>query len=327
MDEDDDQPLPQLIGQFQKEDDANSTNSRTVVFSNIDDAPAAPPQGTNVVIPPLQTPYTGGFAPAVHYIEIENARWSVPYQTAPLDPTARCDSITQNDNRLSQSHCQYAVSKDRVAQAMEDLKQWRNDGLSLFYGGANGGIAGRDMRPMDDPHSSDCFATIYGNTYHEINNKYIGRYCAVSPSKEGDVVCIYPEYARVLEQPASIHSGTQLQDYGNWILDFSTLLGGGQSIIAPLGHIFPLIILGGLSYLPQRLPIDCKMISLPQVLMTLSKPWDPSIFYTKCTIEELLCSLPAIPAGTREDLSDKEGNLVLASDVDWSGDYYSWWLW
>ena len=105
MDEDDDQSLPRLIGQFQKEDDADSTNSRTVVFSNIDDSPIAPPQEPNVVIPPLQTPYTGGFAPAVHYIEIENARRSVPYQTAPLAPTARCDSIAQNDNSSYQSHC------------------------------------------------------------------------------------------------------------------------------------------------------------------------------------------------------------------------------
>ena len=62
------------------------------------------------------------------------------------------------------------------------------------------------------------------------------------------------------------------------------------------------------------------MSVLPQVLMTSSKPWDPSIYDTKCTIEELFCSLPAIPAGTCEDMYDKEGNIVCSDNVDYSSD-------
>ena len=224
-DEDNDQPLPRLIGQFQEEDDDNSTNPRTVIFTDIDET-YDPPREPDVVIPPLCTPYTSVFAPAIYYIEIENARCSVPYQSALLASTARCDYIVENDNLPSQSHHWWAVSRERVAQAMEALKQWRNDGLSLFDGGANGGIAGRDVRPTDDPHPSDHFATIYGITNHEINNKRIGCYCAVSLSKDGDCLWIYPEYARILEQPTFIHSGTQLWDYRNKISDFSTLVAG-----------------------------------------------------------------------------------------------------
>ena len=116
---------------------------------------------------------------------------------------------------------------------MEASKQQHKDGISIFDGRANGGIIGHDMRPMDDPHPSDCFATIYGITNHEINNKHIWCYCAVSPPKNVDCLCIYPEYARVPEQPTSIHSGTQLWDYGNKISDFSTLLGGTNANLLP----------------------------------------------------------------------------------------------
>ena len=127
------------------------------------------------------------------------------------------------------------------------------------------------MRSMDDSHPSDCFATIYGITDNKISNKLIERYCAVFPFKDGKCLCIYPEYARVLEQPTSINSGTQLQDYGNKNSDISTLLDCGQYLITPTGHIFPFIIEGGLCYLPQQLPTNCEMSVVLQVLMTLSK--------------------------------------------------------
>ena len=102
--DDNDQPQPCLIGNFQDEDDANTTNSRTVVFTNIDDT-HGPPQEPDIANPPLHTPYTGGFAPAIYFIEIENKRCSVPYQNAPLASTTHCDCIVNNDDCLSQSHC------------------------------------------------------------------------------------------------------------------------------------------------------------------------------------------------------------------------------
>ena len=117
--------------------------------------------------------------------------------------------------------------------------------------GANGGIVGMDMLPMDKPHFTDRTVHITGVGNHLINDKRIGRYCAVSPSSQGDTLCIYNEYARVTKQPTSIHSVTQLRDYKSQVHDCSTLLGGRQCIVSVCGRVFPLAINKGLPYLPQ----------------------------------------------------------------------------
>ena len=69
------------------------------------------------------------------------------------------------------------------------------------------------MQPMDEPYPSDWFATIFGITNHEVSNKHIKHYYAISSSKVGYCLCIYPEHAQVFEQPTSIHSMMQLQDF------------------------------------------------------------------------------------------------------------------
>ena len=178
-------------------------------------------------------------------------------------------------------------------------KRQRKKNLSLVDGGTNCGIAGHYMRPMDDPYPSDPFTIIFGVTHHVINNKRIVSYCAVSPSNYGYCLFIYPEYAQVFKQPTSIHSKIQIWYYSNNVSNFPALLGGSQSVITPTGHIFPLVIEGGLFYLSQHLPTDCEMRELPQVLMVSSRPWDP--------------------AGTRGDNYDTESNTVFSADIDATG--------
>lgn len=55
---------------------------------------------------------------------------------------------------------------------------------------------------------------------------------------------------------------------------------------------------------------------MSQVLMALSKSWDHSIYNSKFTIKEHLCNLPAILAGTHEDMYNKERNIALSAEVD-----------
>ena len=170
------------------------------------------------------------------------------------------------------------------------------------------------MREMDDSTANGRLVNITGVGNHLINQKRIGKFCSVSPgiTKDGilsDILCIWFEYARVIEQSTSIHSMVQLEDYGANISGKAIHLGGKQSIVTPCGTTFPLMIKKGLPYLPQRKPTDDEMNGgLPQVIMTSDKEWDPSIYDTTCTIDELLQSFP-VPKS--DDLYDARGNIVV----------------
>lgn len=223
----------------------------------------------DVVIPSLCTTFTGDYAPAVHHIETENAQHFVPYQDSPLASTARFNHLIDDGGCSTEAQQCWVLSQGKLSAA---LKQHQKKDIYLMNGGANGGITGHGMQPMNESYPSDQFDTIFSITDHEINNKHIGHYCTVSPSKDGDSLCIYLKYAQVLEQPTSIHYKIQLLDYGNKVSYISTLLGGEQSIITPTSCIFPLVIKGGLCYLPQQSPTDSEMYGLPQVLMISSKP-------------------------------------------------------
>ena len=139
---------------------------------DINDSPHEP----DVVIPSLCTPFTSGFTPAIHFIEIENARWFVPYKDVPLASTVHCDCLVDNNGCPIESHQWWIVSKGKLSEVMKATKHNFKQGLSLFDGGVNGSNAGHDMQPMDELYTSDQFATIFGITDHEISNKAL-LYC------------------------------------------------------------------------------------------------------------------------------------------------------
>ena len=59
---------------------------------------------------------------------------------------------------------------------------------------------------------------------------------------------------------------------------YSVKCGGGQRITTADGYIFPLSIKQGLPYLRMRPFTQSEYDTLPHVIMTSDKVWDPSIF-------------------------------------------------
>ena len=78
-------------------DDGNHNNGEPLppLMYSLDDASNdINVQGTpSGYVPPKWTPFTNGFCRAVYYITMENARRSIPYQEAPLAPSAKLDSL------------------------------------------------------------------------------------------------------------------------------------------------------------------------------------------------------------------------------------------
>ena len=219
----------------------------------------------------------------------------VPHQKTPLASTARCDQLPtyKRSGRREKN--------TNLFQLVKSNRQARRKVIIYLI-----------MVPMVVLQLVTCnlwMVSITGVGNHLIPQKRIGCYCAVSRSTMGDCLCIYAEYACVLEQPTSIHSVIQLEHYKNKVDDKHWLLNGTQSITNPTGKIFPLVFKNGLCYLPQQYPTDIKMVTLPQVIITSDEEGDPSIYTTNATMDEQINALPLISKGTHDDDYDEEGKL------------------
>ena len=171
---------------------------------------------------------------------------------------------------------------------------------------------------MNPSSHLDRHVNVTGGGDHTIKDIPIARFCAVSRSQHGNVLCIYHKYAGGRIQERTIHSKIQLADYGNKVDDNTMKLGGQQTIVAHGGHIFPLSMNNGLCYLEQRIPTDEEMHFLPQVIMTSDQVWDPSIYDDRISLSEHIKHLPSIPTGENEELYDIEGNLDIESSFSTS---------
>ena len=154
----------------------------------------------------------------------------------------------------------------------------RSHTASLVDRGANGGIAGNDVRLLPDlSHSAHRTVNIMGIDNHQLLDVPLVTVGGVSNSQKGPVILIFHQYAHYAKGK-SIHSPVQLEAYHNEVNDKSAKLpGGGQFIKTNDGYTFPLDICSGLPYLPLRPFSDTELETLPQVIMTGDCEWVPTL--------------------------------------------------
>ena len=151
----------------------------------------------------------------------------------------------------------------------------RKFGESLVDRGANGGLAGEDMRViMSSPHR---VVHVEGIDNHQVRDVPIVTAGGVLKTKDGEVVGIFHQYAHI-NKGASIHSSVQLEAYKQDVNDRSLRTPGGmQRILTVDGYEIPLNIRNGLPYLQIRPYTDHEFETLPHVIMTSDQDWDPSV--------------------------------------------------
>ena len=175
---------------------------------------------------------------------------------------------SDKDDSLQGTHSMtYNVSKGQLSSRLH---------LGLIDRGANGMVAGGDCTWIGGP-TMERFVSITGIDNHQMNNVKIGTVGALSVSQRGPVIQIYNEVA-YHGKNQSIISAVQLEHYRNNVSDKSVKCGGGQRITTADGYIFPLSIKQGLPYLRMRPFTQSEYDTLPHVIMTSDKVWDPSIF-------------------------------------------------
>jgi hypothetical protein len=146
--------------------------------------------------------------------------------------------------------------------------------MSLIDRGANGGVAGDDVRVILQTNRT---VDIKGIDNHHVNNIFIGTVGEVVQAQHGPVSAIMHQYA-LLSKGASIHSPSQAEWYKNDVNDkFLHVPGGLQHSTTLEGYIIPLAIKDGLAHLDIRPHTDHEFDTLPHVFLTSELEWDPTV--------------------------------------------------
>ena len=140
--------------------------------------------------------------------------------------------------------------------------------------GANGGLAGSDMRILSRS-SRKC--TVTGIDSHELQGLDVDQCAALVETNHGIVNLIMNEYA-CYGKGHTIHSSGQIEWFKNSVDDRSVQVGGKQRICTIDGYAMPLSCRGGLMYLSiLGKPTDKDLERYPAVHLTGPHEWDPSV--------------------------------------------------
>ena len=140
--------------------------------------------------------------------------------------------------------------------------------------GANGGLAGSDMRVI---HKTHCKINIQGIDNHEVTGLDVVTAATLLNTSQGKVIGIFNEYA-YLGKGSSIHSSGQLEWFKTNVDEKSVKVGGTQLITTLDGYSVPLLIRDGLAYATSLgKPTDQDMDTYPHVVFTSPDEWDPSV--------------------------------------------------
>ena len=173
------------------------------------------------------------------------------------------DTTPQRSINSVHTHLLYHVAQAKQAQHG-----------SLVDRGANGGLAGSDVRILSKS-SRKC--TVTGIDQHQINGLDIVQCAALVKTNHGYVNLIMNEYA-YYGKGHTIHSSGQIEWNKNQVDDRSVKVGGSQCITTLDGYSFPLKCTGGLMYLSiMGKPTDEELLKYPSVHLTSIHEWDPAV--------------------------------------------------
>ena len=140
--------------------------------------------------------------------------------------------------------------------------------------GANGGLAGSDMRVIHRTHRK---INIQGIDNHEVTGLDVVTAATLLNTSQGKVIGIFNEYA-YLGKGSSIHSSGQLEWFKTNVDEKSVKVGGTQLITTLDGYSVPLLIKDCLAYATSLgRPTDQDMDTYTHVFFTSPDEWDPSV--------------------------------------------------
>ena len=146
---------------------------------------------------------------------------------------------------------------------------------SLIDHGANGGVAGADVRVFT---TTDHAVNVQGISKHQVTDLKIVSAGGVVQTQKGPVIAIFNQYAHI-GTGKTIHLSIQLEEFGLKVNEKSVQVPGGlQRIEMPDGYVHTIRIKDGLPYVALCPYMDEEWKTLPHVHWTHDSDWDPAIF-------------------------------------------------
>ena len=230
-------------------------------------------------LPHKPTPQQTAKSQQVHtHQSDESTADSTKIETTPSDPLLAMvhQSIHPSDDEASDITKVLSAKRSRQIQVCKHyiFQHANHTNNQLVDRGANGGLAGSDMRVIYKTHRK---INISGIDNHEVNGLDVVTAAFLLNTSLGKVIGIFNEYAH-LGKGSSIHSSGQLEWFKTHVDEKSIKVGGTQLITTLDGYSVPLLIKDGLAYATSLgRPTDHDMDSYPHVFFTSPDEWDPSV--------------------------------------------------
>jgi hypothetical protein len=194
---------------------------------------------------------------------------------------------------------------------------------ALVDRGANGGIAGDDVRIID---KSGQFVDVQGIDNHQLVDIPLVTAGAVVRTQRGDIIAIMHQYAH-MGKGKTIHSSGQLEWFRQQVDDKSIRVGGQQRITTHEGYVIPINIRSGLPYVSMRPYTDTEWEDLPHVILTSPEVWSPNVLdHDLDDNEQWFDAISSLPEDITETLFDEYGDyrhkhvvnehMIHAPDLD-----------
>ena len=230
-------------------------------------------------LPHKPTPQQTAKSQQVHtHQSDESTADTTKIETTPSDPLLAMvhQSIHTSDDDASDITKVLSAKRSRQIEVCKHyiFQHANHTNNQLVDRGANGGLAGSDMRVIYKTHRK---INISGIDNHEVNGLDVVTAATLLNTSLGKVIGIFNEYAH-LGKGSSIHSSGQLEWFKTHVDEKSIKVGGTQLITTLDGYSVPLLIKDGLAYATSLgRPTDQDMDTYPHVFYTSPDEWDPSV--------------------------------------------------
>ena len=218
-------------------------------------------------LPHKPTPQQTAKSQQVHtHQSDESTTDTIKTESTPSDPLLAMvhQSIHTSDDDASDISNVLSVKRSRQIQVCQRylFQHANHTNQQLVDRGANGGLAGSDMRVIHKTHRK---INIQGIDNHEVTGLDVVTAATLLNTSQGKVIGIFNEYA-YLGKGSSIHSSGQLEWFKTNVDEKSVKVGGTQLITTLDGYSVPLLIKDGLAYATSlERPTDQDMDRYPHV--------------------------------------------------------------